>query len=594
MSVSSAFSIRSQGVADRFLQSAVIVDDQARLGSELISRSVVAPSRGPRAQAKAVRETPQSGPGAATHDLDAKQLIDAFAELGIICAVLKPDLQLVSSEMDRTLDPLAALSSRTGLATKRADIVILDWNIPNEERPGQNATRLIEMILGADEPSAVATRNDDHSRRLRLIAIYTGDENLESITGEMADLLARLNLGEVVSNTYRVTAGPVTIAVYGKGKPTIVGADAERRVGEDVLPGRLRDEFSEMTEGLLSNSALEALSAIRTNTHRILSRFNRGVDAPYVAHRAMMQPPEEAEEHPVPLIASEIEGVLADDARIPELVGFKALTEWLEHLTLRDETIQAQLGMNADVFKAALLSLLEGGLEKTGEQQSHPQWEKLMERLKWYDREAASAITQALAREGVDGAARDMEFARLTSLRSQYEAPPPVLKLGSIVATSEGGSLVYLLCIQPLCDSVRLDRSRKFPFLKLKERGSSEDESFDFVITDRESHKRLYVSRKAYDIRVIEMKPDPASKSVRAERVKGDWQFQRKVSGSPVRWLADLKPDFSHRVINEFVGDVARIGLTESEWLRRMAMKTRPALKHGASRIPKTEGSSKG
>ena len=140
-----------------------------------------------------------------------------------------------------------------------------------------------------------------------------------------------------------MTAGPVTIVVYGKGKPTIVGADAERRVGEDELPERLRDEFSEMTAGLLSNAALEALSAIRTNTHRILSRFNRGVDAPYVAHRAMMQPPEEAEEHPVPLIASEIEGVLADDLRISELVGFQALTEWLEDLALREETVQTQL-----------------------------------------------------------------------------------------------------------------------------------------------------------------------------------------------------------------------------------------------------------
>ena len=78
-----------------------------------------------------------------------------------------------------------------------------------------------------------------------------------------------------------------------------------------------------------------------------------------------------------------------------------------------------------------------------------------------------------------------MEFARLTSLRSQYDAPPPVLKLGSIVAHKRSGNPVYLLCIQPLCDSVRLDRSRKFPFLKLKERDRNTSR-FDLVIYDRE------------------------------------------------------------------------------------------------------------
>jgi hypothetical protein len=326
-----------------------------------------------------------------------------------------------------------------------------------------------------------------------------------------------------------------------------------------------------MTEGLLSNTALEALSAIRTNTHRILSRFNRGVDAPYVAHRAMMQPPEEAEEHPVPLIASEIEGVLADDWRIPELVGFQAITEWLDQVTLQDEKVQAHLDMTADSFKSALLSLLKLGLEHVAEQPATPKWEKLMSRLKSYDREAASSITEILTLAGSDGAALDMEFARLTSLRSHYDEPSPVLKLGSIVTTQESGSTLYLLCIQPLCDSVRLDRARKFPFLRLKERSVGENNSFDFVVSDGASHKRLYISRKAYDIVVINMKPDSSSQSIKATYDGNRWLFKRNGSGSPVRWLTDLKPDFAHRAVSEFIGDVARIGLTESEWLRRMA-----------------------
>ena len=34
-------------------------------------------------------------------------------------------------------DAIDSLSARTDEATRRADIVILDWNIPPEEQPGE-------------------------------------------------------------------------------------------------------------------------------------------------------------------------------------------------------------------------------------------------------------------------------------------------------------------------------------------------------------------------------------------------------------------------------------------------------------------------
>ena len=288
----------------------------------------------------------------------------------------------------------------------------------------------------------------------------------------------------------------------------------------------------------------------------------------------MMEPPEDAREHPVPLIASEIEGVLADDPKIQELVGLGAITEWVNHIVLRNEVVQSYLGMAKERFKEELLVLLRDGLKRAKPQPDHLKWKELMERLQRYDRGAASIITQVLAaREDEVGAALDMEFARLTSLRSQYDAPPPTLKLGSIVSSTDSGNLRYLLCIQPLCDSVRLERPRHFPFLRLKERSEGREIPFDFVVPDGENHKKLSVSRKAYDIVIINMDPDPGSASVKAERTKAGWEFKRKGNGSPIRWLADLKPEFAHRVVTEFVGEVARVGLTESEWLRRMARK---------------------
>lgn len=558
----SRFTVRSRHVAERFLQSAVVVDDQAHLDRP--PRLVNKPGRQQRPRFKAETKSPKIGYGAATHDLDAKVLIDSFARLGIVCAVLKPVLASGSAANDEAPDTLRDLRVRVDKATQRADIVILDWNIDDEPEPGQYAQGLIQAILKTDE-SPRNSRREDHSRRLRLIAIYTGDLELESIITKIRPLLQSIQLGEVAVTKYSVSAGPVRIVVYGKGKPIIQPIDVERRVDEKVLPACLRDDFADMTQGLLSNAALESLSAIRTNTHRILRRFNRTLDPAYIAHRAMMEPPEEAEEHPVPLIASEIEGILANDRRILELVKIEAVKDWLDQLSLG-----AEVEIDSRTFKSFLIHLLEHGLQGAvpPEQQ---EWARLVKRVK--KRSGAGYLTSALSGD-IDGEKLDMQFAILTSLRSRYEAPPPVLRLGSIVARASEGSQDsnYLLCIQPLCDSVRLTQSRDFPFLALKARQAASGDPFDLVVRVGQQFKRLHVSRKAYDIQLISMRPDPKTKCVEAKHKNGRWEFQADV-GSPVGWLADLKPEFARRILQEFIGDVARVGLTESEWLRRMAKK---------------------
>src|SRR5437764_11872717 len=112
MTTDCLFAARSRQVAGRFLQTAVIVDDQARLGSE--PRKVLPPGRRPRPQADSGTETSKSGPGTAANDLDAKQLINAFAELGVVCAVLIPDLgsATVFGPKDSP-DTIETLGSRT-------------------------------------------------------------------------------------------------------------------------------------------------------------------------------------------------------------------------------------------------------------------------------------------------------------------------------------------------------------------------------------------------------------------------------------------------------------------------------------------------
>ncbi|HSK74981.1 MAG TPA: hypothetical protein VLQ45_00870, partial [Thermoanaerobaculia bacterium] len=198
---------------------------------------------------------------------------------------------------------------------------------------------------------------------------------------------------------------------------------------------------------------------------------------------------------------------------------------------------------------------------------------KLLRRLKDNDRAAAGSLTEILASIDEDGASPDMRFALLTSLRSRYEEPPPILKLGTIVAEDGDGDTRYWLCVQPVCDSVRLESSRAFPFLKLTVRTANEEGRFDFVIFDRlhGEYRRLLCSRKAFDMMLFQMDPRENSQSVKAAGEGSSWLFTRSGDSSPLRWVADLKTDHAYRIVDLFANEMRRVGLTESEWLRRMA-----------------------
>lgn len=565
-----AFFDRSKEISKGFLHSAVIVDDLARLGDEQ-AKPLVQPGRGHKGG------TDRPNEASATHDLDAKKLIDAFAEVGIVCAALRPKLQAstvpgeTSAKEAQEVDNFDELKLRIDGATERADIVIVDWNIPPEPEPGQNACKLIELILSTDNPSGAASDRSSSTRRMRLIAIYTGESETIPIVEKLATLANRLRLPSVTSDGFTVKAGAVTMVVYGKEKGVTEGDAPDRRVTEDELPSRLLDDYTKMASGLLANVALASLSAVRTNTHRIISRFGPQIDAPYVAHRAMMEPPEEASEHPVPLVASEIESILADASQIRGHVGERAIREWLDSLV--DVPMGAGLSLEKEPFKSRLVGLLTNGLMgQQPEDEADSEWNELIDDLQNFrSRRSASRLSNELTHTEVVGEDADAEFAMLTSTRSQYDEPTPYLRLGTVIAYKRKRRWKYRLCIQPLCDSVRLKGKRTFPFIRLEPVKSDEDRPFDFVVRDRGELRRLGVSLKAHEMDLLSMSHDKDKGLVLARREDKDWIFPTEESDpKSVRWVGDLKTSFAHRIAHSFAAKISRVGLTESEWLRRM------------------------
>ncbi len=134
----SEFFLLSKEVAERFLQTTVIVDDQASFGgenqdyTEPIS-NLKTPTRG-RAKSTVTTPTgitPVKISQDSAHQLDAKIVIDNFASKGIVCSVLKPDATDKQSVLS-TIEKLAICT----------DIFIIDWDLCKDN--GEQTLKLIK------------------------------------------------------------------------------------------------------------------------------------------------------------------------------------------------------------------------------------------------------------------------------------------------------------------------------------------------------------------------------------------------------------------------------------------------------------------
>lgn len=570
MRCDSPFLDHCTNVAKGFLQTAVVVDDRAYLYQTERPAPLAEPTRGVGSSTTGAGRLAASPPGY-QHDLDAKGLIDAFAEAGLVCAVLRPKLASQEGSPPADRESIVDVASRTTHATHRADIVIVDWRLRDESEVGRAALELIRRILSDDIGGG--RKAADGSSRLRLIAIYTGEPDLRGIATKVEEFLKENGCRQARCDGFEVTAGRIRIPVFAKaGGMARIGDEAARQVGEKDLPGRLIQEFARANQGLLANVALASLGALRDSTHLVLGKFTADLDPAYVAHRALLVPPEDAQPHPIPLLAAEFESILYD-ADVSAHVSQDAIGKWLTSQRKCGLNLESKLeGLSGDQVEEVLRDLIGNGLEAETLSKKFPSWSDILTQIKEQkDKKVLSSITNILTPDDVDGCDKDKEFALLMSTRTRYGQPPPQLTLGTVVRHNINKNPQYLLCVQPRCDSfIRKGEERAFLFLRLIESG---DFSIaDVVIRDRRKVKSFKVDLKPYEIRQIKFQVEQDETIVRSYAKGPGWAF--KTAGDPpdeLTWIADLRRDHAQRIVNRLAARMSRVGLTESEWLRRMA-----------------------
>lgn len=580
----------SKEIARSFLQSVVVIDDQATF-AESKPEKPAANLQSPTEYGR--RHTPEADivelednntvegdkevlvetieeSARPEENLYVKALNDCFAEIGLVCGVLKP-----------TETELTSLAEKADHIARRADIVVFDWLLSKDEKPGATALQSIYAILRADEDDS---GNSVPQSRMRLIAIYTSELNLDGIVNSVNSFL---NENEIIFSKnedypFTLFKEGAKIVFYRKDRGLKPSLEVQSRtINESELVCRLIDDFTEMTYGLLSNIALDSLGALRNNTHRILGKFGRNLDAPYLTHRAMLAPEDEARQHPVPLLASEFNDVL-EDCEVDRNASIEAIGKWLDYKLINNEISKEEeiSEIENDEYKLVLLDLIEKGKNSTLDEFSSDG--KRNNKIKTYRDKIKkllkngknSTFTTTLSNES-EGAIWDLEFSILTTIRSQYKKPEPILSLGVIICKIVSGVEHYFVCIQPPCDSVRLEGDTIFPFLQLQnselpdKKGKIEPE-FELVVKDNETYKKFRINLKPSSIFLFNLSNRDAKEIRAIKDTAGEFIFETVGDEMDLRWIATLKFAHAQRIANDFAREISRVGLTESEWLRKM------------------------
>jgi hypothetical protein len=484
------------------------------------------------------------------HVLDPQRVVDQFSNKGIICAVLKPT--------EGGTEPF----EKKARALSAADVLILDW-VWFKDVEGKRVSEVIARII----------KESSEQHRMRLILIYTGQRQLERITDALSKNLMSHGVTDISSlDDFTIQSAGTRITVYSKGnvEPTSE-ALRERASPFDELPNTVITEFTKMTAGLVPNIAVASLSEIRRATHRLLARFSAKLDAPFLAHRALLKPPSEGNEQIVPLIVSELEAILEDQLS-ENLLSDVAIANWLA--TQSDPL--AMFGPSSkikteEIARATVRHLVIKGVAGYAELPvpNDPNWAKKL--ANDTDAKPIPTLTNLIAGGAVDGSNEELEL--LMSLRPRYRDTPPMLTLGTLLRSGDleerTDRVTYWVCLQPACDSfIRSGEPRRsFPLLELSA------SSTQFNLLAKEDREIIYLrwEPKPYKMRMIEFEANSPSGAVNAVGKDGRFWFAPTIKSMRFRWLGELKFPQAQRIAQALANAEARVGLTETEWLRRNA-----------------------
>jgi hypothetical protein len=577
----------SQQIADEFIQSILFVDDEIDFQNleleDVKQKPVNLENDGIQAQ-EASPEKPENLEQ--TNGLHAKSIVSAFTASKKLCSINE-----IKKESD--LEATIALA-------KKADITILDWKLDLETDLEEEADDDNDDVEEADHRGKYTLQLIDEIIKdqfsgygsFKILFIYTGETILSKIAETVCDHLNAKGQTQFVIEDNKIKGDNIRIIIAGKpnlkGKFNHVPELNDWIVDYADLNEYILKCFTEMSSGLLSNFSLKSLSILRNNHLRLLNLFNKNLDAAYLGHKALLPNPDDAEELILELFKDSI-GDLLQYNDVKNILNLKNIDLSLEeNFAERDMYFFNNEGVNINkaynANKELLLDLITNDNDDV-EERFRAAYRKI---------EAFNGLSNKERDNHIKGVTKvsttslyDLDktsqsnfvFARLTHHKSLFKpnSKNPNLTLGVVLRGTVNRDK-YWVCIQQKCDSVRIkkDQERKFLFLPLTPLEEESLKTFHFLTPD---NKKLALTKTSYEIKTIKFKNDGSEGVIVADFADAKYTFKPLYSvghdsynpqiDEDFEWVFDLKDLHSQRIAQEFASQLARVGLDESEWLRR-------------------------
>ncbi len=533
------FTARSIDALKAYLRTAAVIDDAALATQPKESAPATilqTPGRG--VQASQQPEGPGEFKGA---HLAVPTLVDAFLEQGILCTVFGRK-EVLTDNIDALL---------------RSDILVVDWML----FPGDDGSMTAKFIYEC------AVR---HPHALHMICIYTSANDLGAIEQKLRDFSPNLERRQDTPRAYSVGSAYVLIV--------------DKNHKEEALPKLLLEAFAPLVGGLLRNAVLHSIGAIRTNTHALLNRFHPDLDPAFVTHRVYSTPCEDTEQHIIPMICSEIGNILRQE-KISNWLNKENIWTWINKdclknnyqrfLTIINGNHQPLSTIFRSHIRSAIQNVLSYGINSKYKQCENDYRKKVYEIIQQFKSTIKSNKLKQSVMTGFLGAKEpsfvDIKLSMLMSCVHFYGNTPPIMQSGTII--KEIGSDNYYGCIQPPCDCLRIEQEGR-PFLFTPLQKVSVDSSFDisFLLNDTDIPSYLSKYKKAYRVKTIHFIPSTAGENICAEPSSQGYIF-KDADDTEYIFCIQLNEIHALRLIQTYSSDLARIGLMESDWQRRIASK---------------------
>lgn len=483
------------------------------------------------------------------HLLDAASLMNSFARYGILCSVIKP-----TKTGDNLVKDIISLAGA-------ADVAILDWELERIEEKGcksasSESCRL--AILG------IVREDQANNGRLRLIIIFSGTNGPNAIN-ELANTLADYQFKRVGINACELQ-GPHSRIVFLQ-KPDTTSPSAPV-INYADLPQAVVKTFSELTSGLLQTAALQGITAIRDNTHHLLTVFDRDLDGAFLAQRALIPDPADAEDFFLDIFQEEI-GALICRNGFKESLSAEKCSSWIDdkHIYSNDPKNKKRMKRSLDHYCSSKLQGLFGLLGRNGQYSNST----------GADIDIANEVLNVLylsdnnkRRKGTE---RLSELSNLYGVGSLTAAQVPRMQIGVLVREklAENQQGRYLMCLQPLCDSVRLRDNTLFLFLILEELAPSGTGKFLDLYVPLLGESGVWLDVNPSPKKLISFAFSPKSKNkityVEAARVGNERLFYSQ-DGQVFQWVASVKLGKAQRLASQLAARLHTLGVDEFEWMR--------------------------